>query len=151
MLLFNLTLIMHCPPGILTSPKKWETKFTPRKINAFGVVCSYTNHPYFQKRVWNSVKNRFNQSIKSIVFKYFIKQYPSYLNEVFELACSNNLRIRNSYLKLICPFRKSKMGQNALSFIGPSIWNKRQRFSKKPIALMLSDIISKKYYLSRLN
>ena len=47
-----------------------------------------------------------------------------YLNEVFELACPNKLRTRNSYLKLICPFRKSNMRQNALSFIGPSIWNK---------------------------
>ena len=45
---------------------------------------------------------------------------PSYLNEVFELAYSNNLRTRNSYLKLICPFPKGNMGQNALSFIGPS-------------------------------
>ena len=45
---------------------------------------------------------------------------PSYLNEVFELAYSHNLRTRNSYLKLICPFPKGNMGQNALSFIGPS-------------------------------
>ena len=60
------------------------------------------------------VKDRFNQSINSIVFKYFTKQCPSYLNEVFELACSNNLRTRNSYLKLICLFQKSNMGQNKL-------------------------------------
>ena len=53
---------------------------------------------------WLPVKGRFNQSKNSIVFKYFTKQCPSYLNEVFELACPNNLRARNSYLKLICPF-----------------------------------------------
>ena len=73
---------------------------------------------------WLHVKGRFNQSINSIVFKYFTKQCPSYLNEVFELACPNNLRTRNSYLKLICLFRKTNMGQNVLSFIGPSISNK---------------------------
>ena len=85
------------------------------------------NHPYFQKRVetlnWLPVKDRFNQSINSIVFKYFTKQCPRYLNEVFEFACPNNLKTRNSCLKLICPFRKTDMGQNVLSFIGPSIWN----------------------------
>ena len=68
-------------------------------------------------------KDRFNQSINSIVFKYFNNQCPGYLNEVFELACLNNLRRRNSYLKLICPFRKTNTGQNTVSFIGPSVWN----------------------------
>ena len=80
---------------------------------------------------WLLVKGRFNQSINSIVFKYFTKQYSSYLNEVFELPCPNNLRTGNSYLKLICPFRKINMGQNAPSFIGPSIWNKTPEVLKK--------------------
>ena len=78
----------------------------------------------FETLNWLPVKDRFNQSINSIVFKYFTKQCPSYLNQVFELACPNNLRARNSYLKLICLFQKTNMGQNALSFIRPSIWNK---------------------------
>ena len=51
-------------------------------------------------------KNEFHQFINSIVLKYFTKQYPSYLNEVFESACPNKLRTRNSYLKLIFLFRK---------------------------------------------
>ena len=59
-----------------------------------------------------------------MVFKYVTKHCPSNLNEVFELVCPNNLRTRNSYLKLISPFRKIDMVQNALSFIGFSIWNK---------------------------
>ena len=91
----------------------------------------------FETLNWLPVKDRFNQSINSIVFKYFTKQCPSYLNEVFELACPNNFKTRNSYLKLICPFRKTNMGQNALSFIGPSIWNKTLKVLKKPAALIL--------------
>ena len=85
----------------------------------------------FETLNWLPVKDRFNQSINSIVFKYFTKQCPSYLNEVFELASPNNLRTRKRYLKLICPFRKTNMGQNALSFIGPSIWNKTPKVLKK--------------------
>ena len=56
---------------------------------------------------------------------------PQYLNEVFELSSPNNLRTRNRYLKLICLFQKTNMGQNALSFIGPSIWNKTPKVLKK--------------------
>ena len=97
------------------------------------------------------VKDRFNQSTNSIVFKYFTKQCPSYLNEVFELACSSNLTTRNSYLKLICPFRKSNMGQNTLSFIGPSIWNKTPEVIKKTNSVNTFKHNLKKYYLSRLH
>ena len=73
----------------------------------------------FESPNWLPVTDRFNQSINSIVFKYFIDQRPSYLNEVFESACLNNLRIKNSYLKLICPFRKTNIEQNALPINGP--------------------------------
>ena len=99
---------------------------------------------------WLPVKDRFNQSINSIVFKYFTKQCPCYLNEVFELACPNNLRTRNSYLKLICPFRKTNMGQNALSFIGPSIWNKTPEVLKKTNSINAFKHNCKKYYLTQL-
>ena len=58
----------------------------------------------FETLNWLPVKDRFNQSINSTVLKHFAKQCPSFLNEVFKLACPNNLRTRNSYLKLSCPF-----------------------------------------------
>ena len=87
----------------------------------------------FETLNWLPIKDRFNEFINSIVFKYFTKQCPSYLNEVFELACPNSLRTRNSYLKLICPFQKTNMEQNAISFIGPSIWNKTPEVLKKYI------------------
>ena len=84
----------------------------------------------FETLNWSPVKDKFNQSIHSIVFKYFTKQCPSYLNEVFELACPNNLRTKNSYLIVIF-FEKTNTGQNALSFTGPSIWNKTPEVLKK--------------------
>ena len=104
----------------------------------------------FETLNWLPVKDRFNQSINSIVFKYFTKQCPSYLNEVFELASPNNLRTRNRYLKLICPFRKTNMGQNALSFIGPSIWNKTPEVLKKTNSINTFKHNLKKYYLTQL-
>ena len=56
----------------------------------------------FETINWLPVKDRFNQFISSAVFKYFTKQCPSYLNEIFESSSPNNLRTRNIYLQLIC-------------------------------------------------
>ena len=85
----------------------------------------------FETLYWLPVKDRFNQSINSNIFKYFTKQMPSYLIKVFELTCPNNLRTRNSYLKLICPFQKINTGQNVLSFIDLSVWNATPEFLRK--------------------
>ena len=43
----------------------------------------------------------------------------------------HNLRTRTSYLKLICPFRKTKTEQNALFFIGPPLWSNTPEVLKK--------------------
>ena len=104
----------------------------------------------FETLNWLPVKDRFNQSINSIVFKYFTKQCPSYLNKVFELVCPNNLRTRNSYLKLICLFLKTNMEQNALSFIGTSIWNKTPEVLKKANSINTFKHNLKKFYLTQL-
>ena len=104
----------------------------------------------FETLKWLPVKDRFNQSINSIVSKYFTKQCPNYLNKVFELASPNNLRTRNRYLKLICTFRKTNMGQNALSFIGPSIWNKTPEVLKKTNNINTFKHNLKKHYLTQL-
>ena len=103
----------------------------------------------FETLNWLPVKDRFNQSVNSVVFKYFTKQCPSYLNDVFELACPNNLRTRNSYLKLICPFRKTNMVQNALPFIVPSVWNNTPEALKKTNSINTFKHNLKTYYLTQ--
>ena len=112
---------------------------------------TYISKNEFETINWLPAKDRFNQSINSIVFKYFTKQCPSYLSEVFELVSPNNLRIRNRYLQLICPFRKTNMGQNALSFIGPSVWKKTPEVLKKPTVLILPNITEKNITEHNLN
>ena len=39
-------------------------------------------------------------------------------------APESSSSLRNSYQKLQQLFRKTSIGQNALSFIGPALWNK---------------------------
>ena len=65
---------------------------------------TYISKNKFKPLNWLPVKDRFNQSINSVVFKYFTERCPSFLNEVLELPFPNNLRTRNSHLKLICLF-----------------------------------------------
>ena len=99
---------------------------------------------------WLPVKDRFSQSINSIIFKYFTNPCPSCLNEVFKSTYLNNLRTRNSYLMLHCPFEKTNTIYTAPCFHGPSIWNKTPEFLKKPTALILSNITLQRHYLTQL-
>ena len=135
---------MHPKPGILTSPKKWKAKFKSSKINAFSIVCYYRKRPIFWKTLnWLPVKDRFNQSINSTVFKYFTKHCRSYMNEVFELVLS--------YLKLICPFWKTNTGQSALSFTDSSVRNKTSEVLKEETnSINTFKTNLKRYYLTQL-
>ena len=99
----------------LTQKMKHKIQITQNKCIRYCLLLDKMTHiskNKFETLNWLPVKDRFNQSMNSMVLKYFTKQCPSYLNEVFESACPNNLRTRNSYLKLICPFRKTNTGQN---------------------------------------
>ena len=118
----------------LTQKMKNKIQITQNKCIRYCLQLDKMTHiskNEFETLNWLPVKDRFNQSINSIVFKYFIKQCPSYLNEVFKLACPNNLRSRYSYLKSICMFWKTNIGKNTLSFIGPSICKKNPEVLKK--------------------
>ena len=48
---------------------------------------------------------------------------PYYLNEIFEFAQHCSIGARNNFSKFKNPFRKTSMGQKAISYIAPSIWN----------------------------
>ena len=78
----------------------------------------------FERFNWLSMTYRFKQCVNAIVFKYFNKQCPNYLNEVFDAAVENNFQLRGSFQKSNCPFRKTNTGQLALLYIGPTFWNK---------------------------
>ena len=78
----------------------------------------------FKKINWLSVADRFDQCVCASVFKIFHKKSPPYMAEIFNPISKNRIGTRNGFLKLNQPSRKTKQGQNCLSYIGPSIWNK---------------------------
>ena len=96
------------------------------------------------------MKERYNQCVNSIAFKYFDHQCPHYLNEVFMKAPESISSLRNSYQKLQQLFCKTNTGQNALPFIGPALWNKVPDEIKRTANLHASKHNLKKHYLKEL-
>ena len=68
--------------------------------------------------------NFFDQCVSSSVFKFFHKKSPTYMAEIYTPVTNNGIGTRNRFLKLKQPSRRTKQGQNCLSYVGPSIWNK---------------------------
>ena len=75
---------------------------------------------------------------------------PHYLNEDFMEATESTSSLRNSYQKLKQLFCKTNTGQNALSFIGPALWNKDTKKIKRTINLNTFKYNLKKHYLKQL-
>ena len=92
---------------------------------------SHISQKVFETNNWLSIKERYNQCVNSIAYKYFDNQYPRYLNEVFMKAPESSSSPRNRNQKLHQPFRKTSTGENALSFIVPALRNKDPKKQKE--------------------
>ena len=84
------------------------------------------------------------------IYIYINEQCPNYLNEVFDVTIENNFQLRGSFQKLKCPFRKTNTSQLALSYIGPTFWNKTQVILKCTKNLNTFKHNLKKYFLNEL-
>ena len=65
--------------------------------------------------------------------------------EIFNPISKNRIGTRNGFLKLNQPSRKTKQGQNCLSYIGHSIWNKLP--DKKKTFIEIHPILRRKHHL----
>ena len=65
---------------------------------------SHISQKEFETISWLPIKERYNQCVNSIAFKYFDDQCPHYLNEIFMKAPKSSSSLRNSYRKLQQPF-----------------------------------------------
>ena len=85
----------------------------------------------FEKLNWLPISNRINQCILLTTFKFVNDIGRNYLNEVFQWAAESNRTHKSDYHKLKHLFRKTTAGQNLLSFLEPSKWNKLPESTKK--------------------
>ena len=70
--------------------------------------------------------------------------------KVFDVAIENNFQLRGSFQKLKRPFRKTNNGQLALSYTGPTFWNKTPGTFKRTKNLDTFKHNLKKYLLNEL-
>ena len=77
----------------------------------------------FEKINWLPVVDRHHQMVSSSVSKFFNKQSPSYMAEMY-IPVDIDKGTRRSVLKLFQPSRRTSLGQRGLSYVGPSVWNK---------------------------
>ena len=111
---------------------------------------SHISRREFEAINWLPTKERYNQCINSIAFKYFDNQCPHYLNEVFMKEPESSSSTRNSYRKLQQPFSKTNTGQNALSFFAPALWIKVPKEIQRTTNLNAFKYNFKKRYLKEL-
>ena len=89
----------------------------------------------FEKTNRLPIHDRVNQCILSSIYKFHASNTPDYMNEVFTHAESNRILTRCSYQKLKLPHHKTNQGLRALSYIGPSLWNKLDKSLKTSVSL----------------
>ena len=85
----------------------------------------------FKKIKWLNTSDRFIQCVCSAAFNFIHKNCPDYMSDIFHIAFQGNIDTRSSFLKLKQPLRKTNMGQNSISFLGPQQWNRLPKYIKE--------------------
>ena len=65
------------------------------------------------------------------VYKFFTQNCPNYFGEIYVPLEANGVHTRSSYQKLNVLDRKANVGQKALSYVGPSLWNNLNKTEKQ--------------------
>ena len=76
----------------------------------------------FEDINWLPVKDRVNQRICVTAYSVFNGISPKYISDIFAPVEAVQFT-RNSINRFKIPFRKTNMGQNSMSYLGPKMWN----------------------------
>ena len=117
----------------LNKALKNKLQTAQNKCVRFCLLLGNRDHIGFEeleKINWLNINDRFEQCLSVSAFKFFKNQCPAYMSDIFEPVSNRRVSTRNAYLKLSQPFRKTTQGQNSLSYIGPSVWNKLPESTK---------------------
>ena len=116
------------------------------KLNARS--SAKTKH--FKKINWLSIRERVSQCSLSSIYKFLTKNCPNYFDEIYVPLETNGVHTRSSYQKLNVPHRKTNVGQKALSYVGPSIWNNLNKTLKTSAGLNAFKHDIKQHYFNEL-
>ena len=104
----------------------------------------------FLKLTWLNVHDRYLKFIFSDIFKFQNDRCPDYFNEIFCLVGKNVVITRSSSKKLKLPFRKTKLGIQSLSYVGPNTWNRLPDNLKSATSVNSFKHYIKEYFLKKL-
>ena len=97
---------------------------------------------------WLPTTESVDQCINTVTYDFVNNTCPYYLNEIFEFAPTCRIGTRNNFSKLKNPFHKTNMGQKAIYYIGPPIWNSLPDLMKRANSLNTFKHNVKKHYLT---
>ena len=83
---------------------------------------THLDKEHFKEINWLPVQERVNQRICVNVYRYFNQIAPSYMSDIF-IPQITLINTRNSMHRLKIQIKKTNMGQNSLSYLGPKLWN----------------------------
>ena len=110
---------------MLTKALSKKIQFTQNKCIRFCLKLNSRIHldkQHFKEMNWLPVQERKNQRICVNVYKYFNQIAPTCMSNIF-IQQKTIINTRNSMYRLKTQIRKSNMGQNSLSYLGPKLWN----------------------------
>ena len=84
------------------------------------------------------------------VYKFFAKSCPDYFDELYFIVENNGINTRFSFQKLTLPRRNTNIGQKALSYIGPFLWNNLQNTLKSATSINAFKHSIKNHYFNEL-
>ena len=90
------------------------------------------------------------QLIVSDIFTFQNNQCPDLFNEIFIPAGENGVITRSSNKKLKLPFRKTKLGTQSLSYVGPNTLNSLPNNLKSATSVNSFLYFIKEYFLKKL-
>ena len=102
----------------------------------------------FRLMNWLLTSKMVDQCINTITYNFVNNTGPYYLNVIFEFAPHCRIDTRKNFSKLKNRFRKTNMGQKAISYIGPTICNGLPDSIKKTNDLKTFKYIVKKHHLT---
>ena len=131
-------------------PKKKLQKL-PKKCIRFCLNLNNSEHiglTEFEKIIWLSINDHFEQCVSSTTFKFFNSRSPAY--DVFKLASHPNTNTTVSFLKLMQPLQNTNYGEKTLSYLAPNIWNSLPVYLKATESLSTYKHKIKKHFLDRM-
>ena len=100
----------------------------------------------FEKINWLPIHERISQCSLISIYKFFAKNCPNYFDEIYVPLETNGVHKRSSYQKSNAPHQKTNVGQKALSYVCPSLWNNLNKTLKTSTSLNTFKHNIKKYY-----